>query len=212
MNPLPSDQLLEQLQWRYATKQFNSSKKISAKDWTALEDALALTPSSFGLQPWKFLVITNADLRQKLQTASWGQAQVTDCSQHVVFAIRTDVDAAFVSANMELTASLRGVPVESLDGFKNVVLNFLPRINTIEWATRQAYIALGNLMTSAAMIGVDTCPMEGIDAAKYDEILGLAPKNLKTVVACSLGYRAESDKYSSAKKVRFPKSALFEHH
>lgn len=208
MNPITPEQLLHQLNWRYATKQFDPAKKIPAADWLALEESLVLTPSSFGLQPWQFIVVTDQALREQLKGASWGQAQVTDCSHHVVFAIRTDIDPAFVAANMQLTADVRHVPVESLNGFQQVVLSFLPQINLVEWATRQAYIALGNFMTSAAMVGVDTCPMEGLDPAKYDEILGLSSKKLKTVVACAAGYRAVTDKYATLKKVRFPKAEV----
>jgi len=208
MKPITSEQLLDQLNWRYATKQFDPAKKISAANWFALEESLVLTPSSFGLQPWKFIVVTDEAVREKLKVASWGQAQVADCSHHVIFVIRTDVDERFVTSNMKLTSDVRGVPQESLDGLKKVILGFLPGINVAEWATRQAYIALGNFMTSAAMIGIDTCPMEGIDSAKYDEILDLPSKNLKTVVACAAGYRALTDKYASLKKVRFPKAEM----
>jgi nitroreductase len=206
MTPISSTQLLQQLQWRYATKQFDPTLKIPSSDWGALEESLILTPSSFGLQPWKFIVVRDATVREQLKTASWGQGQVTECSHHVVFAIRTDIGEDFVASNMQLTADVRGIPVESLAGFQKVVLGFLPNINLAEWATRQAYIALGNFMTSAALIGVDTCPMEGIEPAKYDEILGLDSKKLKTVVACAAGYRSSADKYASLKKVRFPKA------
>lgn len=205
MNPITREQLLEQMHWRYATKEFDASKKISPEDWTALEEALVLTPSSFGLQPWKFLVITDQPTREKLQAASWGQGQVTTCSHHVVFAVRTDVNEAFVDANISRITEVRGLSPESMAGFKKVIMGFLPGIDPLEWATRQAYIALGNFMTSAAMMGIDTCPMEGIDPKKYDEILGLSARNLKTVVACSTGYRAFTDKYAVLKKVRFPK-------
>jgi nitroreductase len=208
MKPISTEQLLDQLHWRYATKQFDAARKISGADWFALEESLILTPSSFGLQPWKFIVVTDTATREKLKAASWGQAQVTECSHHVIFAIRTDIDEAFVVSNMKLTANVRGISEESLDGFKKVIMGFLPSINISEWATRQSYIALGNFMTSAAMIGVDTCPMEGIDPAKYDEILDLPSKNLKTVVACAAGYRAVTDKYASLKKVRFPKADI----
>ncbi|NJK90721.1 MAG: NAD(P)H-dependent oxidoreductase [Blastochloris sp.] len=208
MSPIPSTQLLTQLQWRYATKQFDSTAKICPEDWAALEESLILTPSSFGLQPWKFIVVTDPAVREQLKAVSWGQGQVTDCSHHVVFAIRTDVDQDFIQANMKLTAEVRGVPLDSLAGLQKVILGFLPNVNVQEWSTRQAYIALGNFMTSAALIGVDTCPMEGIDPAQYDRILGLEAKKLKTVVACSAGYRASGDKYANLKKVRFPKSEI----
>jgi nitroreductase len=208
MNPVTSSQLLTQLQWRYATKQFDPQQKISEQTWAALEESLVLTPSSFGLQPWKFIVVTDLATREKLKAASWGQEQITHCSHHVIFAIRTDINADFVASNIKLTADVRGINIESLAGLQKTILGFLPNVNLTEWAIRQSYIALGNFITSAAMIGIDTCPIEGLDPAQYDEILGLKNQNLKTAVACAAGYRATQDKYANLKKVRFPKSDI----
>lgn len=206
--------LLEVLKWRYATKQFDASRKIPADVWEALEDALVLSPSSYGLQPWKFLVVTDPAVKAALRPHSWDQPQVTDCSHHVVFASRLGVDAAFVEKYLERIAEVRGVPVESLAFYREMMASDIlngPRSKwAAEWAVRQAYIALGNFMTSAAMIGVDTCPMEGIDPAKYDEILGLREKGFQTVVACPAGYRAAGDKYAVLPKVRFAKEEMIE--
>lgn len=206
-----TDELLNLHHWRYATKQFDASKFIPEETWLALEHSLVLTPSSFGLQPWKFIVVRDPALRERLKAASWGQSQVTDCSHHVVFAIRTDVDEAFVDANLQRMAEVRGVSVESLAGFKKVVMGFLPKVDLAEWATRQVYIALGNFMTSAAFAGVDTCPMEGIDPAQYDTLLDLPSRKLKCVVACAAGYRSEEDKYAALPKVRFLNHYVIEH-
>ncbi len=208
------DQLLQSLQWRYAVKQFDATKKISESVWSVLEEALVLTPSSFGLQPWKFLVVTDSAVRQQLMVHSWNQPQVVDCSHHVVFAIHKNLGEAQIDRFLNSTAITRGIPRESLDGYRGMMVGNLvqgPRSAIInEWATFQSYIALGNFMTSAAVIGVDTCPMEGIDAGKYDEILGLLGTEYQTVVACAAGYRASTDKYASLAKVRYPKSELIQ--
>lgn len=209
----PAD-LIGALNWRYATKQFDPSRKIPAPVWEALEDALILTPSSYGLQPWHFFVVTDPELKAALRPHSWGQPQVTGCSHHVVFATRRDIDAAFVEKYLARMAEIRGVPTESLGFFRDMMASDIlngPRSKGVqEWAARQVYIALGNFMTAAALLGVDTCPMEGFDPAKYDEILGLPEKGFHAVVACPAGYRAEGDKYAGLPKVRFPKEELLE--
>jgi nitroreductase len=212
MSTLAPDELLTQLKWRYATKTFDATKKIPKATWQALEETLILTPSSFGLQPWKFVVITDAPLRQKLKAVSWNQSQVTDASHLVVFTAKTAITPQDVERYIQSTAEARQQPVDtpSLAGLKNMMIGFLeaPGLNVKEWATRQAYIALGNLMTSAAVLGVDTCPLEGLDPVKYDEILNLPQQGLATVVACAVGYRSVTDKYASLAKVRFPAEEL----
>ena len=206
--------LIETLNWRYATKQFDPARKIPAPVWEALEDALVLTPSAYGLQPWRFFVVTSPELKAALRPHSWDQAQVTDCSHHVVFATRRDIDAAFVEKYLARIAEVRGVSVESLGFYRDMMSSDIlngPRSKWVQkWAARQVYIALGNFMTSAALLGVDTCPMEGMDPAKYDEILGLPAKGFNAVVACPAGYRAAGDKYAGLPKVRFPKEDLLE--
>ncbi len=215
MNYISTDTLLQALHWRYATKQFDPSRKIPASTWSALEDTLVLTPSSFGLQPWKFLVVQDAALREKLVPHSWNQRQVADASHLVIMTVRKKVDVAHVDRFMAETARIRGVSADALAGYrtmivKDVVEGERSRIAT-EWAIRQAYIALGNLMTSAALLGIDTCPMEGFEVARYDEILGLEPQGFTTAVLCPVGYRAATDKYASLPKVRFPKSSVIEY-
>jgi nitroreductase len=214
MNAIAVTDLLENLNWRYATKKFDSTKTIAAETWAALEESLVLTPSSYGLQPWKFWVITNAELREQLKPLSWNQAQVTDCSHYVVFAIKKNLSLEHLDHFIARTAEVRGITVEAIAGYRNIIASdvvYGPRSLTVnEWATRQVYIALGNFMTSAAMIGVDTCPMEGIEAPKYDKLLGLSEKGYATVVACAAGYRAEDDKYANLAKVRFLKDEVIE--
>ncbi len=214
MPTIPTETLLAQLQWRYATKQFDPARKIPAATWDGLVQALVLSPSSYGLQPWKFLVITNPDLKQKLRSASWGQAQVTDCSHHVVFLAKWKITEADVDRFIQLTAVTRGAPVESLAGYKGFIMGDLvngARAKVIhEWAARQTYIALGTMMTSAALLGIDACPMEGLEPSKYDEILGLVGGEYGTVCALPMGYRAATDKYAVAKKVRYPVAQMVE--
>lgn len=208
-NVLPSpDQLVQQLQWRYATKQFDPSRKIADPVWDALKQSLVLAPSSFGLQPWKFFVVDSPAIRQTLLAHSWGQTQVVDASHLVVLAIKRDVNAEDVDRFMARTSEVRQVDIASLTGYANVIKGFLenpkdPGFDVNEWATRQVYIALGQLMTSAAMLGVDTCPIEGFVPAQYDQVLGLTAQGYAAVVVCALGYRHPEDKYAHLPKVRF---------
>jgi nitroreductase len=207
MHPASPDTLLAALRWRYAVKKFDPARKIPAATWTALEEALVLTASSTGLQPWKFVVATDPTLKQQLVPAAKGQAQAADCSHFVVFAVRRDLDAGHVDRHVARMAEVRELPVESLGKFRAMVEGNLTkakaegRLDT--WQTHQVYIALGNFLTSAALLGVDTCPMEGIDPAKMDETLGLAGTGYFTVVACAAGYRSADDKYATTRKVRF---------
>ncbi len=215
MSAISGESLLVQLNWRYATKKFDPAKQISPADWAVLEEALVLTASSYGLQPWKFIVITDQALKTKLRPASWNQVQVEDCSHLVVFTAKQDVAETDVDRFIARTAEVRGVTVESLAGFRGYMVGDLvrgPRHATIhEWAARQTYIAMGNLLTSAALLGIDACPFEGLEPAKYDEILGLKGTGFATVAACPLGYRAADDKYAGAPKVRFEAKDIIDH-
>ncbi len=215
MIPVPAAQLTAALDWRYATKQFDPAKKIPADLWAALEHALVQSPSSFGLQPWRFIVVTDPAVKAELLPVSWGQTQVTDCSHHVVFTVRKGVNEAFVDKFLARQIELRGGTPESLAGYRGMMVGFLQKITAAgqldAWATKQIYIALGQFMASAALLGVDTCPMEGINPAAYDEVLGLKDTEFATVVACAVGYRAGTDKYAAAKKVRFATADLVAH-
>lgn len=215
MSILSGDSLIQQLEWRYATKKFDSTRKISAADWAVLERALVLTASSYGLQPWKFIIVTNPALKSKLRPASWNQAQVEDCSHLVVITAQQDITEADLDRFIARTAEVRGVATDSLAGYKGFMVGDLvngPRHALIqEWAARQTYIALGNLLTSAAILGIDACPLEGLEPAKYDEILGLKESGYATISACPLGYRATDDKYASAPKVRYEAKDVIDH-
>lgn len=214
MNPttLSPDQIVQALQWRYATKTFDPTKRIPDDVWAAIEQSLILSASSFGLQPYRFLNVTDPDLRAQLIPHAWGQRQVADASHLVVFATRTDITEGEIDRFLARISEVRGTPVDSLSGYKGMMTGMLladgfkPHVGT--WAAKQAYLALGNLLTVAAVLGVDACPMEGFVPAEFDKLLGLTGTGLTTAVCCPLGYRAASDKYATLPKVRLPKSEL----
>lgn len=206
----PQD-LLSALNFRYATKQFDPTLKLDSATWDALLQSLVLAPSSFGLQPWRFLVINNPEIRAKLRDASWNQPQLTDADHLIVITTRTDLTASDLDAWMSCLSEAQGKSQEDLAAYRGMIEGFSSALDASakqDWNTRQCYIALGQLMTSAAVMGVDTCPLEGIDKAAYDQILGLENSGYATAVACAVGYRAATDKYASAPKARFPKEAV----
>lgn len=210
-----NDVLLDKLRWRYAAKSFNPAKKIDSENWATLEEALRLTPSSYGLQPWKFFVITDQALKDRLVAGSYGQTQVSNCSHLLVFTVRTSLSEVEVDKYIETACATRGVVPESMKVYRKMIIGDVIQgarsKDVAGWAKLQSYIALGNFMTCAAMLGIDCCPMEGFVQSVYDEALGLEAKGLMTAVVCPVGYRADEDKYASAAKVRYPKEDLFEY-
>jgi len=213
MKSFPHDEVLDQLRWRYAVKKFDASRKIPADAWAKLEEALILAPSSYGLQPWKFFVVTDTVIREKLLTHSWGQRQVVDASHLVVFAVKADVGSADVERLIARSAEVRGINASVLDGYKKMILGSMAKQSPEhirEWMTRQVFIAHGVFLTTAAMMGIDACPMEGFVAEKYDEILGLPAKGYCSVVLATAGYRAVDDAIATLAKVRFRKSEIIE--
>lgn len=207
------DSLTTSLRWRIATKKFDPTKKIPADRWAALEEALVLSPSSYGLQPWKFFVVNDPALRDALKEASWKQSQITDADKLVVFAVKKDFGAADVERFVERISEVRRLPKEVLADYKKMMLASasLPPEKVAAWLIRQVYIALGVFLTSAAALGVDACPMEGFDKDKYDEVLGLPAKGYNAVVVATAGYRAADDAYAAQKKVRFAKEEVVAH-
>ncbi|MBC7467110.1 MAG: NAD(P)H-dependent oxidoreductase [Bdellovibrio sp.] len=207
MNPVDNEVIHKQLNWRYACKKFDPTKKIRESDWNVLAESLRLSASSYGLQPWKFIVVQDPEIRKQLLPVSWGQTPVTDASHYVVLTYKEKMDEEHITRFIEDTAKTRGLDPATLLGYKNMMMGDLvtgPRAEIINWwAQRQVYIAMGTLLTTAAMMAVDTLPMEGLDPAAYDKILGLEGSGYKTVAAVACGYRAEDDKYQFAKKVRF---------
>lgn len=202
--------ILNALNWRYAVKQFDPTRKIDAAVWADLEKSLALTPSSFGLQPWQFLIVDNPDVRAQLVPHSWHQRQVADASHLVIMAVRTSIDHAYINSYLDDVAATRQTNRDALAGFEKMLTGAASML-TPEWAARQAYIALGQFMLAAALLDIDTCPMEGFSAPDYDRILGLADHGLTTAVLCPAGYRAPTDSYAAAPKVRWPVADVVKH-
>lgn len=203
--------LLDALRRRYATKKFDPARRIPADTWEQLEQSLVLTPSSFGLQPWQFLIIENPAVREQLRAASWGQSQVTDASHLVVFTARTTMDETDVDHWMNRISEVQSTPLETLAPLQSVIKGFIQPMTPDArraWNTRQVYIALGQFMAAAAVLGLDTCPLEGIDPAGYDRVLELENTGYATAVGCAIGYRAEDDRYATMPKVRYPHERL----
>jgi nitroreductase len=211
---VPPDQVLAALRWRYATKQFDSSRKIPSGVWDALEESLVLTPSSFGLQPWKFLVVQDPSIRAELMAESWNQTQVTDASHFVVLTARTDLSAHDIDAWIARMSEVQGQGTEATAPLKGMIAGFaetMSREARHAWNVRQVYIALGQLMSTAALLGIDSCPMEGLSTSGYDRILRLEKTGYATVVACALGYRSAADKYAEVPKARFERAKVIQH-
>ena len=205
--------LVEGLNWRYATKKFDVSKKVSTEDLEKIKEAVRLSASSYGLQAYKVLVIENPEIRQQLRAAAWNQTQVTDSSHVFVFCNYTNVDENLVDDYMQLTASTRGIEVDQLGDFKQMILGATSGLSQNEvanWTSKQTYIALSTLLAATSELQIDACPMEGFDKEKFNEILGLKEKGLSVSVIAAVGYRAEEDAMQFAPKVRKPAELLFE--
>ena len=201
-----ADQLIEQLNWRYAVKKFDAHKKIDENSKATLQEALRLSPSSFGLQPWKFLWIQNADTLAKLTPVCWNQAQPESCSHMIVMCRKLRFGEAEIDAHMKNLHEIRNTSDEELAGYKKMILGFLGQMNPEQmntWMDKQIYLALGNLLTTCAVLGIDACPMEGFVPEKVSEVLKLEKKGLYPTVLCPIGYRASDDNFAKLPKVRF---------
>lgn len=199
--------ILEAFQWRYATKKFDPLRKIPQGDWHALEESLRLAPSSYGIQPWNFLLVQDPGLRRRLTSVSWDQAQVESCSHFIVLTHLNRVSEAHAQKHAEAVSAARGADLEKT---RQRTLDLLiNRKDMPAWAARQCYIAMGCFMTAAAVMGIDTCPMEGIEKEKYDEILGLQGTEFSTVAALAAGYRAAEDGAQNLKKARLDRKDVF---
>ena len=206
--------ILEHRTWRYATKKFDSTKKISEKDLETLLEATRLSASSYGLQPYHVFVVTDPEIREKLKPVSWGQSQITDASHLIVFANVTDFGEELVDTYVQNASTTRNVPAESLKGYADFMkskLLELPAETKNNWTTKQAYIAFSNMMQAAAELKIDTCPMEGFEHEAYNEILGLTEKDLNAAVVLAIGYRSKEDGTQHLAKVRKSKEELFTH-
>ena len=202
------------LLWRYATKKYQAGKKLTAEQLDGILEAVRLAPSSYGLQPFKVLVVSKPEIRQKLREAAYGQAQITDASQLLVFAVEKDLGDKQVDDYMEEISKTRGVPVSALKDFESMIkgtVNSLTKEQRQIWAAKQAYLALGVLLTAAAVEKIDATPMEGFNSVEFDKILNLEELGLKSVVIAALGFRDEKDDYLKMTKVRSPKDKFFYH-
>ncbi len=205
--------IIEDLNWRYATKQFDASRKISAEDFNIIRESLRLVPSSYGLQPLKYIIVESKELREKLVPASYGQKQVLDASHLILICSHQKMDEKQVDAYLKNVAETRSIDLSSTEGYGNFMKQTIGRMSEDEiksWNDKQAYIALGQLLHTCASLRIDATPMEGFDANKYAEILGINSEEYKITLACPIGYRHENDATQDLKKVRKPLKELFE--
>jgi nitroreductase/dihydropteridine reductase len=198
--------IIEALNWRYATKEFDPSKKISDADLNTLVESLRLSPSSFGLQPWKFVLVEDKEKREALLPKSWNQKQVVDASHLFVLCRYEKFTDEDVDRFIKDTATKRSQDIAEVEGYAKMIKGFVggqDEATHIQWMNLQVYIALGFLMETAALMNIDACPMEGFSKPDYDEILDLPSKGLRSTVVCPVGYRADSDKYATLAKIRY---------
>ncbi len=213
---MTNEELIEQLKWRYAVKRFDANRKISDADWKTLETALILSPSSYGLQPWKFYVVTDETVKKKLQAHAWNQPQIVEASHLIVIAAKKDANPADIEKYINRVIEVRGTKREDLEILKGMMLssqkmasenNFLN-----EWAARQCFIALGVILTATAMLGIDACPMEGFLPQEFDRVLGIDQEGYAATVVCAVGYRnKEQDWLSKLPKVRYENGEVVKH-
>ena len=206
-------QLIEALEWRYACKKFDADKRISDTDLNTILDSIQLTPSSYGLQPIKVLLIETKELREQIKPIAWNQAQVVDASHLLVFCHYTALSESYVDQHVSLMANTRNLPIEKLQGFGTHVKASIASMNADQvnqWTAKQTYIALGQVLLSCALLQIDATPMEGFDRKALDELLDLSKDGLSASLLCPIGYRHAEDPYIALKKVRKTKDALFE--
>lgn len=206
-------QLIEALEWRYACKKFDANKRISDTDLDTILDSIQLTPSSYGLQPIKVLLIETKELREQIKPIAWNQAQVVDASHLLVFCHYTALSESYVDQHVSLMANTRNLPIEKLQGFGTHVKSSIATMDADhvnQWTGKQTYIALGQVLLSCALLKIDATPMEGFDRKALDELLDLSKDGLSASLLCPIGYRHAEDPYITLKKVRKTKDALFE--
>jgi len=198
---------IQSLEWRYACKKFDDTKKLSNPQINTIKEAFRLTATSFGLQPLKMLVIENPDIKNKLLPHAFNQPQVATCSHLLVICIDTEINGDTIDACFDLEKEIRGTSEDIVGGFRKQLKDMFANKSTEEIersSIQQAYITLGNLMTVCAIEEIDSCPMEGFLPHKIDEELNLADKNLRSILLLPVGFRADDDFMSSMKKVRKP--------
>lgn len=197
--------VIESLKWRSAIKKFDPNKKVGNADVEQLIEAANLAATSGGLQPFKMIVVAEGKLKSQLAQHAFGQQQVKDASHVLVFSVETDISGSTVDAYIKRAAEVRGQGKESLIAYSESMKTYISSMDTdtrIAWGKNQAYIALGTVLTVAAEMKIDTCPMEGFDAIQFQRILGLKPKDLMPVLILPIGYRSEKDVHSKEAKIR----------
>lgn len=203
---------LENQNWRYATKKFDATKKITDADLAFLKEAIRLSTSSYGLQPYKVFIIENPELRAKLVAASYGQAQVADASHLLVFANELNFGAAGIDQFATTICKTRELPLEAIQGYVDYMkgnITGLPEDVRNIWTAKQTYLALGNLLNAAAELHIDVTPMEGFIPEQVNEILGLDKLGLNATLLAPIGYRHTEDATQHYKKVRKSNEELF---
>lgn len=204
--------LIDNLKWRYATKKFDTTKKVSDKDIDFIKESIQLSASSYGLQAYQIVDVKDAAIREKLQPASWGQTQITEASHLFVFCNSVDVSNEQIDEFVQLKSDVTGVELEKLSGYGDFMkgtLSKFPAEMKEAWTSKQVYIALGTALAACAELKIDSTPIEGFEPPKYNEILGLSEKGLNASVVLAIGYRHEEDHNQSVKKVRKPMDKLF---
>jgi nitroreductase len=204
--------IIDALNWRYATKKFDKNKIIDDSTMEILLEALRLSPSSYGLQPWQFIIVNNKDIREKIRVAGYDQSQITDASSIIIFANKKNIDNALVDDYIKFVSEESGTDILKLEGLGGMIKgSFSDKSDEVKrsWAARQVYLAVGVLITSCAVLGVDACPMEGFNNTSVDKILNLSDLGLESRAIVAIGYRAEDDSSAIRKKIRFPKNKVF---
>jgi nitroreductase len=199
------------LEWRYATKQFDPTKKVSETDFNELLALMRLTPSSFGLQPWKFIVVETPQLREKIKTIAWNQSQITQASHLIVLTRPSTLTPQDVDRYITSIAKTRNTPKENLSKYQDIILTFLSKMDDPQkksWMEKQLYIAFGFLMMACAIKHIDACPIEGFAPPELDSLLDLPKRGLNAIALCAIGYRAQTDHHATAPKVRYPLSDI----
>ncbi|WP_309613273.1 NAD(P)H-dependent oxidoreductase [Flavobacterium sp.] len=198
--------------WRYATKKFDTTKKVSKEDLETLKEAIRLSASSYGLQPYKVLIIDNPELRAQLQPAAWGQSQIVDASQLIVFANITNFGETEIDAYFQNLIETRRISMEAVQGYADFMkskISILPVDKRNIWTAKQTYLAMGNLLNAAAELNIDVTPMEGFEPEKVNEILGLDKLGLNASLIATVGYRHDEDATQHYVKVRKSNEELF---
>ncbi|MDD3302706.1 MAG: NAD(P)H-dependent oxidoreductase [Candidatus Gracilibacteria bacterium] len=205
--------IIDSLNWRYACKLFDNTKKVSKEDLEEIIEAFRLSTSAFGIQPWKLIVIENQEVKDSLVEYSWNQPQINTCSHLLVLCRLTEIDDKLVDRYIEKMSEVRETSKEELSGYEQRVksyINDLSEDGKEYFSTKQVFIALGNLIPVLAMKKIDSCAMTGIINSEYDRILNLKEKGLSSVAVLPIGYRSEDDKYAKLKKVRFDREEVVE--